>query len=496
MTIKRTVEYAVISIIAVGIGMLSGAEAEAITQTAHKSAITAPPESFGPFYKKYVSANGFPIVSSEKVSDCALLEAAYIINQMLSDRPDIRNALIENKVRCVVMAPTEMTTDIPEHSDLGPKQYWDNRARGLGATKKRPAVSCGEENLLNYPGDRYVGENILVHEFAHTIHERGLIYVDRDFDERLRRLYERAVERGLWKDTYAASSHKEYWAEGVQCWFDCNREKAEPDGIHNHVNTREELEIYDPNLAQLIAEVFRSSEWRYRKPSEREQPAFKHLEQLKDRVETLKSYQAQVEYQFRQPLLESESLRKGVLYYQRFNGRSKLRMNFQTLKQDDEKEQKYAEHFIFDGIWLMRIDYQIKTVERRQLAEPNEPVDAFDLAGRHLPIIGFTRIEDLKEQFEIKLIEQEKDKEDKFIQLHLKVKSDSIYKDDYTSIDFWIDRDLYLPAKIVAVTTEEDIYQIQLLKPKVDRKIDKRVFEFKIPEGFSTEEIPLEKKAK
>lgn len=220
------------------------------------------------------------------------------------------------------------------------------------------------------------------------------------------------------------------------------------------------------------------------------------LKKLKQTTAKIKSYQGQVEYLFRQPLLESEGLRKGVLYYQRFNGTSKLRMNFQTLKQDDEKEQKYLEHFIFDGAWLTRIDYQVETVERRQLAEPNEPVDAFDLAGRHLPIIGFTRIEDLKEQFEIKLIEQEKDKEDKFIRLHLKTKSDSIYRDDYTSIDFWIDMELYLPAEIVAVTTEGDIYQIKLLKPKVNAKIEQNVFDFKIPEGFDLEEIPLEEKPK
>lgn len=51
------------------------------------------------------------------------------------------------------MAQDEMTTDVPEHCDLRPKDYWDRRARRLGATDARPAVSCGEENLLCLPGD-------------------------------------------------------------------------------------------------------------------------------------------------------------------------------------------------------------------------------------------------------------------------------------------------------------------------------------------------------
>jgi len=218
------------------------------------------------------------------------------------------------------------------------------------------------------------------------------------------------------------------------------------------------------------------------------------LQRLKQKAATLKSYEVQIEYRFRQPLLESETLRKGLLYYQKLDAKSALRVNLQTLKQDDEKEQKYVEHFIFDGVWLTRIDYQIKSVERRQLSEPNRPADAFDLASRNLPIIGFTKIEDLKKQFEVESVEQEKDEAEKFFQLHLKVKPDSIYKDDYTSIDFWIDKKLVLPTKVVAFSTEEDIYEIKFLQPKVNKKMDKTVFEFEIPKGFSMEIIPLKKK--
>ncbi|MFB0524720.1 MAG: hypothetical protein ACETVZ_04220, partial [Phycisphaerae bacterium] len=52
------------------------------------------------------------------------------------------------------------------------------------------------------------------------------------------------------------------------------------------------------------------------------------LKQLKEKTTKLKSYQAQIEYRFKQPLLESETLRKGVLYYQRSDGTSRLRVNF------------------------------------------------------------------------------------------------------------------------------------------------------------------------
>jgi len=231
------------------------------------------------------------------------------------------------------------------------------------------------------------------------------------------------------------------------------------------------------------------------------------LNQLSRRTKQLKSYQARVEYKFIQPLFESTTLRKGVLYYAKSGKKSKLRMNFRTLKQDDEEEQKYREEFIFDGVWLTRINYQIKQVSMRQMAEPNKPVDAFVLASRNLPIVGFARIEDLKKQFHIKLVEQEKGTTPvipaelvsegagihDFVHLHLKVKSGSIYKDDYISIDFWIDKKLGLPVRINAVSTEEDIYQIKLLKPQVNKQIEQGVFDLKTPRDFGKEIIPLKK---
>lgn len=210
------------------------------------------------------------------------------------------------------------------------------------------------------------------------------------------------------------------------------------------------------------------------------------LKQLKKQTKELNSYHGRIEYLFSQPkLFDSKTLKKGDLYYEKSNGKSKLRINFETLKQDDEKEQKYREEYIFDGVWLTQIDYQIKQANRYQLAEPNEPVDAFDLAAKNFPIIGFAKIEDLSKDFEIKLIEEKESEPSQFIRLHLKVKPDSAYKDDYTSFEFWIDKKLNLPAQIVAVTTEQDISQVKLLRPQVNQKLKKGIFDFKIPKGFA-----------
>jgi outer membrane lipoprotein-sorting protein len=228
------------------------------------------------------------------------------------------------------------------------------------------------------------------------------------------------------------------------------------------------------------------------------------LDGLKQKTTQLRSYQCEVSYLFSQPVLESKTLRTGNLYYARLGNGSKLRINFDTLTQDENPQQKYGEQYIFDGQWLTHIDYQIKQVQKRQLAEANEPIDAFELAKRNFPLIGFDKTEDLQQQFDINLISEKEQSNvvipaqagiQNLVHLNLKVKPDSQYKDDYKSVEVWIDKQLMLPAKISAVSTEGDIYEITFIKPKVDEPINEKVFEFTIPDGFGKPEIiPLKTK--
>ncbi len=227
--------------------------------------ITEPPASLklDKFYSKYVQASGYPIVSSSQVNDYALKEAAYLVDMMLAERPDVREAMIASGSRMIVMANNELTADITEHAHLKPRNYWDRRARGLGGSLTEPVCSCAEENVLGFKGDPYSTENIVIHEFAHNIHLRGLVNVDETFDDRLEQTYHRAMSRGLWKSKYASTNHAEYFAEGVQSWFNNNRQ---PDHDHNHVDTRKELQKYDPGLAAICEEVFGKTNLIYTKP--------------------------------------------------------------------------------------------------------------------------------------------------------------------------------------------------------------------------------------
>lgn len=226
------------------------------------------------FYTQQVEAHGFPIVASAKVNPYALKEAAYLIDLMLAKRPDVRKAMIKSGCRMCLLAHNEFTTDLPEFvrmadepspnfPNLSGKDFWDARARGTGGSQDDPFCTSAEENILFFPGDPYSAECILIHEFAHAIHLRGMVNVDPTFDARLKKTYDAAMKAGLWKGKYAAVNHHEYFAEGVQSWFDNNRVN---DHDHNHVHLRSQLIDYDPGLAAMCRDVFGDTELRYTKP--------------------------------------------------------------------------------------------------------------------------------------------------------------------------------------------------------------------------------------
>ncbi|MCQ2134493.1 MAG: hypothetical protein MJY88_05960 [Bacteroidales bacterium] len=225
--------------------------------------ITAPPKELKlpKFYSKHVNVNGIPIVSSWRVPDSCFVQAEKIIYAMTNMLPErVLKAMVDKGTRVAIMARYEGTTDIPEHaymldhSETGVNM--DVRARGLEGTLELPLTTCAEENILGYQIDQYHAEDILIHEFAHSIQLIGIESVDPEFHDKLQGLLDKAMAEGKYKNVYANTNATEYWAEGVQDWFNCNAEMPKADGKHFWVNTREDLKAYDPGLYELISQYF------------------------------------------------------------------------------------------------------------------------------------------------------------------------------------------------------------------------------------------------
>ncbi len=232
--------------------------------TRPRDPLVTPPSSisYDGFYTQCAYFRGLPIVGSAKVSDKAFRVLIDRLGKMTKKIPDREfGLLVQAGGHYSIIAATEGQTDLPEYADLrnDPKTDWNKRARGLGGLN----TSAAEENILEFPGDRYKGESIYIHEFAHTLSNYVFVKYDPQFDKEWTACYRHAMDNGLWKNTYSATNRDEYWAEGVQMYFDCARRSVPSNGVHNQVGNRAELERYDPDLFKLVDKEFGHNPWRY-----------------------------------------------------------------------------------------------------------------------------------------------------------------------------------------------------------------------------------------
>jgi dipeptidyl aminopeptidase/acylaminoacyl peptidase len=233
--------------------------------------VTAPPEAFfekyaerdreaaRKFYKKYLDVRGLSIAAAAEVADEALLRAHDIVTHLLAGRPDVLEAMAKAGTRLIIIGKDQVYTDMPEYRNSRNPEYLNERVRGTGGLG---VTSFGEENLLNLPLDRYDDESIAVHEFCHTI-DAAIARIDPAWKGRLAQTYRNAIDKGLWKNTYAASNQAEYWAEIAQSYFDCNRMN---NWNHGPIGTRELLKQYDPDGYELVRSTFNlkpADDWRY-----------------------------------------------------------------------------------------------------------------------------------------------------------------------------------------------------------------------------------------
>jgi hypothetical protein len=218
------------------------------------------------------------------------------------------------------------------------------------------------------------------------------------------------------------------------------------------------------------------------------------LKHLAEQTDKLQTYQAKIKYLLIQDpeLIDSRTIRTGQLYYKKDQTGSRIRINFETLKQDEADVEKCREHYIFDGVWLTKIDYQLEKVDLYQQAPEDEPIDVFTRISQNFPLIGFSKADAMDKQFEITAVSDLTSCDpNEPIHLRLKVKKDSIYKDDYKIIDFRLDKVTFLPLHIVAVSPEEDIYDIELLDSVLNKKFDNGVFNVETPDHFDKNRHPL-----
>jgi VHL beta domain len=214
------------------------------------------PPHFG-FYGKLLGCDGISVRAASGVSDNALILACQKIQMMLANAPVARQNLVAKGAELHIIGASQNDSDLPEHryqrgeayvDSLGHSTDIDRRTRGVGGVYS----SCGEENLLHLPSDRYKnGFDICIHEFAHDIMDNGF---DPAIQQEITRVYHASIGKGLWRGAYAAVNPQEYFAE-LSTWYFGAR--------GNYVHDQEPasgpvgLRAYDPDGYELLDSLYK-----------------------------------------------------------------------------------------------------------------------------------------------------------------------------------------------------------------------------------------------
>ena len=161
------------------------------------------------FYKKATYVQDILIATSDKVSDYAHLEAAYLYDKiMTSINKDVAQRIRERKVLCILVGHDELTSEIPQFkSEKTGKEldFYNWRSRGfLTKVGDRSVVLFAEEDVLEYEGGMRL-ESILIHEFGHVVQFAGM---NNEQIQKLEDAHNRAKAAGLWNDGRAAQRYR------------------------------------------------------------------------------------------------------------------------------------------------------------------------------------------------------------------------------------------------------------------------------------------------
>lgn len=221
----------------------------AADRTDHIQPIDPPEDGF---FTKELFYDGIPIKAPSVVDDKALFVAQQRMKDELQHLPNARYNLRMAGAELQIIGKDQVTSDLPDYRSLKGKPFdgnltVDQRTRGLGGRH----TSCGEENLLDLPNDRYLGRDICKHEFGHCIQDYGF---SDNVKQMIQDQYKKSLAEGHWVGAYSASNVSEYFAELTMWYFgthgDLHMKGDKP------ANGPEGFKKYDSEAFQLFDAIY------------------------------------------------------------------------------------------------------------------------------------------------------------------------------------------------------------------------------------------------
>ena len=224
------------------------------------------------------------MLGSKHVSDEALLKANDTIRKMFAYRHDILKAMIADGARLVVLGRKEKTERSAgvqgDEDDARLRRRALSRLHAEAEADGRSRGECPGPGERSVRGQVHGGEPLRQGTLSGDRHSAGRSQVQRlssstscassgwtsSSTRSCKSSTTRRSPRDLWKGTPAARTRGEYWAAGVEAYFDAAGPGFPPSDADRPITTREALKAYDPELYALVDETMAYKEhqdWRF-----------------------------------------------------------------------------------------------------------------------------------------------------------------------------------------------------------------------------------------
>ena len=249
--------------------LLAGCASPSLVATATPTAtpfptVTSTPsyQPFAPLLATSMAVGPVYVTGDQDVPETALEIAGILLAEMLQHRPDIGVRLRMYGAFTVVASHNQTICDLPYFSDYPPAVCNLFGEGGAGGTLEHPITACDERNLLKEPDDPYkrgsspVGQNICVHELAHTIMDVGLTQADRN---RIQARYQAVLHENRWSGDFALTNALEFWAVMSQFYFWAGPNRPYAPSVNHIANGPDALKKYDPVTFALLDSIYQGS---------------------------------------------------------------------------------------------------------------------------------------------------------------------------------------------------------------------------------------------
>jgi outer membrane lipoprotein-sorting protein len=173
------------------------------------------------------------------------------------------------------------------------------------------------------------------------------------------------------------------------------------------------------------------------------------LDALEQRGKDLKDFSADVKLTDVSERTGEATERTGkVVYHDREQGGSRIKVNFDKRKLESGATQDYRQDYLLQEGWLTDRDYKKKLEVRRQVLKPGQKMNLLKLGEGPFPLpIGQEKGE-VKKQFEVTKVAPAADDPKDTVHVKLVPRKDSQFEKRFRQIDVYVDTKTNMPARI------------------------------------------------